>query len=118
MGRQEGSFNRFGKISDDPNGDENATVTSYEELHGAGPATDPLDHDGDGKKGGSEKGAKSTRSKGAAKAKAEEAAPAADETPVAETATDTEQTPTQDEETPAEAEQTSTDEEVSEEKGE
>jgi hypothetical protein len=30
-------------------------------------ATDPLDHDGDGRKGGSAKGARSTRSKGAAK---------------------------------------------------
>lgn len=38
---------------------------------------DPLDHDGDGKKGGSEKGAASTRGRGKAKADAvEEAAEA------------------------------------------
>lgn len=31
---------------------------------GAPPRIDPLDHDGDGRKGGSKKGAESTRSKG------------------------------------------------------
>lgn len=109
MGRKTGDFNRYGHLEDE---EAQAQSPTHEK-----PERDPLDHDGNGEKGGSQKGSKSTRSKGAAKAKVEEPAPAGDETPVAEVATETtddSQTETQDEETPADAEETSTGEEVSE----
>lgn len=52
-------------------GPEKAPAGGADGLGGsAAPPTDPLDHDKDGKKGGSKKGAKSTRAKGAAKKKA------------------------------------------------
>lgn len=42
----------------------------------AAPPNDPLDHDGDGRRGGSRKGAQSTRAKGAAKKRATKKTPA------------------------------------------
>jgi hypothetical protein len=112
MGRQTGSFNKFGKISNDPEGGDEVTQT-FEELHaGDGPETeqpDPLDHDNDGKKGGSKKGKASTRAKGAAKDEAEKASAATPpEADSPEAVTETEQTPEQPEETPVVSEDTET----------
>lgn len=77
MGRKTGSWNRHGPISDSPHGkfnedEEIIGVAGEMDLDPEQDEQDPLDHDGDGRKGGSQKGAKSTRAKGAAKAKAEE----------------------------------------------
>lgn len=68
---------KHGQFHGDPGSDRNATprVPDYvvEELVRAkliaDPAKEQLDHDGDGAPGGSRKGARSTRARGAAKAK-------------------------------------------------
>lgn len=79
MGHKTGSWNRSGFISKDTAGEGDLSdpldIPAASEEAVAEAAGDPLDHDKDGKKGGSKKGKDSTRAKGAAKAEQ------ADETP-------------------------------------
>lgn len=56
-------------------GEKTAAAGGAAGLGGSAAPLSPLDHDGDGKKGGSKRGAASTRAKGATKKRGKSAAP-------------------------------------------